>query len=569
MKLNYALVTLALGVMAFGATAEETNLMADWAAGQSISGTDGVTENSNWYAYNSNDNTFNKKGDGWAFRDNNGGNPGNGQIGCIFFRWNSDNSPWYYAWKFQAIEDHDYTLTLKAQVNEQVPNCLYIGAVADMAKAIDSKKFESWFESKTSNNSMSEGRSLTYKFTASSTGDYYVFFGHSYKSGNSIIKCGEFNLVDNGAHQYTADEYAAVVADAKALLENADYANVTGTEKTTLATLANAEGTPDDLGAAIKALNTAMNTFKAAKVNYDKFAEMKAKAKADNVYPLYKDAAEQYQTPLNLVLVDPKNATEAQQAATEIEHFVAEAIIGNVTGAGTTIPVPDALMPTEGDFPTTWTRSYTAGTKNHNQTGVGDNTIRRNAGEQPNVWNFFTAYYDTNEWGTSENWGAGLEQELQLSAGTYTLAVMARSAADLAHDFTLYAGDKSVELPKTGNFGNTLGLGWALTAVQFDVVAAQSETPANMLREEAAKVPVKIGVKINTTDNKQGHWFSFNNFRLVQNSNVPSGIAMTVADEDVPAVYYNLNGVRMDGSNLTPGVYVVRRGLKASKILVK
>lgn len=568
MKLNYALVTLALGAMAFGATAEETNLMADWAK-------DGVcgqapAKTTPWTAYNYQTNQDKTDGDGWTYRDDYYGQDANATVGSIFFRWNNGtNSPYYYAWKFSATANHDYTLTLKAAVN--VDNCLKIGAVADMATANNATTQNTWFENATDSHtkSMSTGKSIEYKFTATATGDYYVFFGTEYIS-NKIIKCGEFNLVDNGAHQYTADEYAAVVADAKALLENADYANVTGTEKTTLATLANAEGTPDDLGAAIKALNAAMDTFKAAKASYDAFANMKARAKEEKVYALYKDAAEQYHMPLNLVLADtPTNAAAAAQDAADIEHFVAEAIIGNVTGAGKIINVPGALMPAEGDFPTTWTRSYTAGTKNHNQTGVGDNTIRRNANEQPDVWNFFTAYYDTNEWGTSENWGAGLEQELQLSAGTYTLAVMARSAADLAHDFTLYAGDKSVELPKTGNSGNTLGCGWALTAVQFDVVAAQSETPANMLREEAAKVPVKIGVKINTTDNKQGHWFSFNNFRLVQNSNVPSGIAMTVADEDAPAVYYNLNGVRMDGSNLTPGVYVVRRGAKASKILVK
>ena len=38
---------------------------------------------------------------------------------------------------------------------------------------------------------------------------------------------------------------------------------------------------------------------------------------------------------------------------------------------------------------------------------------------------------------------------------------------------------------------------------------------------------------------------------------------------DAPAVYYNLNGVQLDGNNLTPGVYVKVQGGKATKVVVK
>ncbi len=41
-----------------------------------------------------------------------------------------------------------------------------------------------------------------------------------------------------------------------------------------------------------------------------------------------------------------------------------------------------------------------------------------------------------------------------------------------------------------------------------------------------------------------------------------------VADE-ADAVYYNINGVRVDATNLTPGVYVKVVGTTATKVMVR
>lgn len=48
-----------------------------------------------------------------------------------------------------------------------------------------------------------------------------------------------------------------------------------------------------------------------------------------------------------------------------------------------------------------------------------------------------------------------------------------------------------------------------------------------------------------------------------------SGITDVEADSDVPAEYFNLQGMPVDGDNLAPGVYIRRQGSKVSKILVK
>jgi hypothetical protein len=43
----------------------------------------------------------------------------------------------------------------------------------------------------------------------------------------------------------------------------------------------------------------------------------------------------------------------------------------------------------------------------------------------------------------------------------------------------------------------------------------------------------------------------------------------SVDEGDAPAVYYNFNGVRVDGDNLLPGMYIKRQGNKSVKVLVK
>lgn len=48
-----------------------------------------------------------------------------------------------------------------------------------------------------------------------------------------------------------------------------------------------------------------------------------------------------------------------------------------------------------------------------------------------------------------------------------------------------------------------------------------------------------------------------------------SGIAGIEADNDAPAQMYNLQGIRVDAATATPGIYIVRKGGKTSKVLVK
>lgn len=48
-----------------------------------------------------------------------------------------------------------------------------------------------------------------------------------------------------------------------------------------------------------------------------------------------------------------------------------------------------------------------------------------------------------------------------------------------------------------------------------------------------------------------------------------SGISEIVDNGDAPAVYYNLDGVQVPGTALTPGIYVVRQGSEVRKIIIR
>ena len=48
-----------------------------------------------------------------------------------------------------------------------------------------------------------------------------------------------------------------------------------------------------------------------------------------------------------------------------------------------------------------------------------------------------------------------------------------------------------------------------------------------------------------------------------------TGVSMTAVDEDAPVEFYNLQGLKVNASALTPGIYISRQGASASKVLVK
>lgn len=335
-----------------------------------------------------------------------------------------------------------------------------------------------------------------------------------------------------------SEVYAEKKAEAEVLLADDVYENVTGREKTDLETLISVE--PTDYVQAIKALNEAIDAFKAAAPAYDAWEANKSAAKSI----LGNDVAANVQEILNTV---PTTADEATEASSRLAEPVKTAYINKVAGEGTDVELAD------------WTKE-----------GVQqkfDVKTDQLANKVTDSWftNYYDASYNWNNSGNKYDWDCHWYQEIDLEPGTYTFAVFARAANYSDQDFFIYVNDEGnkVDLPMVGDQDHVLGRGWDYVGLQFTVTA-----PAESSKTRAASAKTKLGLKFATRQSDKS-WVSFADFKLRKNNNTTVGVEVVEAEENAPAVYYNLNGVRVDGNDLTPGVYVVRRGAKAEKILVK
>jgi hypothetical protein len=48
-----------------------------------------------------------------------------------------------------------------------------------------------------------------------------------------------------------------------------------------------------------------------------------------------------------------------------------------------------------------------------------------------------------------------------------------------------------------------------------------------------------------------------------------AGVSDITIDSNGPATYYNLNGIRVDATNLTPGIYIRHQGSTTTKVVIK
>lgn len=356
-----------------------------------------------------------------------------------------------------------------------------------------------------------------------------------------------YSLVEYTAEEY-ASTYAAKKTEAQTLLSDEAYKNVTGSEKTALeAAVSDAAVEPNDYKQAVINLVVAMDAFKAAAPAYNEWEANKSHVQT----MLGEEIASNIQEVLNKVPNTAAEATEANEALIGLAESIKAAYINKVLGEGEDIALSG------------WT-------KEGKSTGTASGQL---ANFLTTSW--FENYQDANnQWGTVTSWDLGWYKEIELEPGTYTFAVFARSANNIgSQDYYLYINDDTnkIDLPQLGDNGNTLGRGWDFVGKQFTVAAPAVVEPANMAREGAATVTVatKLGLKFAARETSNS-WVSFTGFTLRKNSdNTGTGVEAVEAEENAPAVYYNLNGVRVDGNDLTPGVYVVRRGAKAEKILVK
>ena len=283
--------------------------------------------------------------------------------------------------------------------------------------------------------------------------------------------------------QTVKDELAAVKSEATALLDNAEYANVEGSEKTELNTAATAtpEETIDAYLALIDEIKAKMTAFTAAKASYDAFAAAKATADPELSYA----SAEKKTAFTAATAATAENAEEAAAKTAAITtalraYYESHALAEGVDGA---VDLSSILANANADKNTGWTN------------GIGTN---EGQGYTDADGIMATKYLDG---GWAQNAGANIDmtRELEiLPKGKYLLSVTARGATNL-DEYALSVGETSINLPKNGSNGGIFGNGWDDVSVEF---------------ESDGTTALTLEIKANSTAAQQ--WISLNRFRLVR-----------------------------------------------------
>lgn len=320
------------------------------------------------------------------------------------------------------------------------------------------------------------------------------------------------------AASYLAAGYTPLVQEAQAALDDAAYTNVTGEERTTLASaIAATPSTVAEYETAVQALTTALDAFKAAKTNYDIYAKERALADAIST---------------DIVVTAPTTAEEAltQFRALKVAeyNYVADAYKYSATSK-------------IGEF-STWERTGTVnGSEKNEFEALTSQHWSGNA----------MTYYEQPAGGWSANaWTANYSKTTTLPAGNYVIKVAARAASGTGTTAKITCSAATIEGP-IFNFGDTgkgittdgvasfdegtfavqpnnggEGCGWVWNYLPFTLTAAETEVTMTVVAE--------------ATGTHQ--WFSVCDGELLSKNNIATAVAYnetatnTIEDVDVANV---------------------------------
>ena len=291
--------------------------------------------------------------------------------------------------------------------------------------------------------------------------------------------------------------YEEALAAAKDALENADYAAVTGDEKTALeqaiADNTEVDETADAYKAAILALETATSAFTGAKTAYESLAAAKA-AMADFDFTAYKYATAEKKTAAETTLnAEATNAADATAKADAVyaafrQYAESSAMLEGVEGAEN---FTDRIVNPKAEQ--TIAEPWVVESQSNN----GNMGILSGEPWTDGEGNSTHKYFDGYAWGESA-WDATMKQDVKLPKGKYQLTVKSRGSQDLS-TFQLFAGEESVDMQHINATGGLFNRGWNDASIEFEVTEAGTVT---------------IGVK-GATETVH-NWMSFSDFRLVR-----------------------------------------------------
>lgn len=214
-------------------------------------------------------------------------------------------------------------------------------------------------------------------------------------------------------------------ADAQALLDNAEYNNVQGTERTTLAEAIAVEcTTSDEYVANTTAINNAAAAFTAAVGSYNAYVDILA-------YP------KNYEVTIEEVAA-PTTAAEADEAVALYKERTYEAVLEKYA-----LDITDKTI---GEFDT-WTFTTTK------QTANGEGLTRMEMKGEHYIDGNHT-YYEGNQY-TKVGWGYTMTKSVVLNPGEYVIKAAARAATTVNVTMTVNDGTSDIATKTLVHKGNT------------------------------------------------------------------------------------------------------------------
>ena len=249
------------------------------------------------------------------------------------------------------------------------------------------------------------------------------------------IACDNWTLSYFGFDPSTLKaQITSLKADAAALLENSEYNNVTGTERTDLsgvASLTYADEKKATLEDVVSTIEGRINAFTAAKSAYDAFVAAKAITVPDLTY-----AATAKKTALqNAIAATANTAEEATTKTSAITtalraYYESHALAEGVEGA---VNCAESIAGADPDTNTGWTGGINTDNRSWEQyTDASGNSGGR--------------YYDGG-WATNAGVNINMSRSISLPAGKYLLTVTARGSENLT-SYQMSVANSSVDLPK-------------------------------------------------------------------------------------------------------------------------
>lgn len=356
--------------------------------------------------------------------------------------------------------------------------------------------------------SLESEETINIAVSASSDGSY----------NNQWVGFCDATLETNNADVQALLAYNVALRDAISARDDAQYANVTGIEKTALIAAINADPT-SNYPAATTALNEATDAFTGAKSVYDAYLLAKGYGEEINSTLLPYASSAKLDAVTTALEASVNSAATAEEAAGAINTanraaYESNALAEGVAGATNMTYV---IKNANGENTSGWSGSFSTATSESYTDASGSST---------------NTYFDKN----GEKKFAS-SQTITLPKGTYILSVTARAQSGIDSyklKVTNNADEEaSIVLTAMGNANGVFGRGWNDFTMEFEQTAEGNAT---------------ITIEGDNTTSNANFWMSWDRFRLVATTALTTSATVSSAGW---ATLYTPYALDFSGKGLT------------------